>query len=111
MELVRNLPGDPILRDDQLFLSAMEAPKLAFQLQNPGLSKLAAIYARSLAKNHPFADGNKRVAFAAAEMFLRENKVRLKHTEAEAFTLTKALAEGAISVDDYSAWLESNILV
>lgn len=38
----------------------------------------AAALMESLAINHPFVDGNKRIAFAAADVFLRINGWRLQ---------------------------------
>lgn len=38
----------------------------------------AAALMESLAVNHPFVDGNKRIAFAAADAFLRINGWRLR---------------------------------
>ena len=38
----------------------------------------AAALLESLAINHPFVDGNKRIAFAAADVFLRINGWRLQ---------------------------------
>ena len=38
----------------------------------------AAALIESLAINHPFVDGNKRIAFAAADVFLRINGWRLQ---------------------------------
>ena len=37
----------------------------------------AAALMESLANNHPFVDGNKRVAFAAIDIFLRMNGYRI----------------------------------
>jgi len=43
----------------------------------PSLARLAAAYAFGIARNHPFVDGNKRVAFAVMDVFLRINGYRL----------------------------------
>ena len=40
----------------------------------------AAALLESLAINHPFVDGNKRIAFAAADVFLRINGWRLQRS-------------------------------
>src|SRR5262245_28539705 len=80
--------GAPGLRDEGLFESALARPKNLFVYENAGdIARLAASYAFGLAKNHPFADGNKRVAFIAAAIFLRLNGVRLKADQVDA-TLT-----------------------
>lgn len=41
------------------------------------IHRLAAAYAEVLARNHPFEQGNKRAAFAAAAFFLAKNGVQL----------------------------------
>lgn len=43
----------------------------------PDLAALAAASAYGLARNRPFADGNKRIAFIACRLFLELNGKRL----------------------------------
>ena len=42
------------------------------------IAEEAAALLESLLMNHPFVDGNKRVAFAACDVFLRTNGYKLK---------------------------------
>ena len=67
------------LRDEGLLDSALARPQniLAYY-PAPAIAELAAAYAFGLAKNHAFVDGNKRIAFAAADVFLRINGWRLQ---------------------------------
>jgi death-on-curing protein len=69
---------------------------------------LAAGYAFGLAKNHPFVDGNKRIALATAVMFLELNGYRLEASEADAVIRTLALAAGEMSEIEYAQWLKTN---
>jgi death-on-curing protein len=55
------------LRDRGLLESAVMAPRGGYY---GSLAELAAVYLHGLAKNHPFVDGNKRAALAAAGAFL-----------------------------------------
>lgn len=67
--------GLPGLRDKGLLESAVAAPKASFGGQ-PLISDpidVAAAYLFYLCRNHPFADGNKRTALAAALVFLEAN--------------------------------------
>jgi len=67
--------GLPGLRDKGLLESAVAAPKASFGGQ-PLISdpvEVAAAYLFYLCRNHPFADGNKRTALAAALVFLEAN--------------------------------------
>ena len=66
----------------------------------------AAALLESLAINHPFVDGNKRIAFAATDVFLRINGWCLKrqpmviHTE-----MLKMLEAGTFDIDHLAPWL------
>ena len=66
----------------------------------------AAALLESLAINHPFVDGNKRVAFAATDVFLRINGWCLKrqpmviHTE-----MLKMLEAGTFDIAHLEPWL------
>lgn len=57
---------------------------------------MAAAYHYYLCANHPFIDGNKRVAVAVAEVFLRANGLQLVATDDEIVELTLGVANGAI---------------
>lgn len=67
--------GLPGLRDVGLLESAVAAPQASFGGQ-PLIDdpiEVAAAYLFYLCRNHPFADGNKRTALAAALVFLDAN--------------------------------------
>jgi len=65
------------VRDEGLLSSAIAAPQATFGGQSPyaDLVEIAAAYLFYLCRNHAFHDGNKRVAMAAAIVFLRLNAV------------------------------------
>lgn len=68
--------------------------------------ELAAGYADALARGHAFTDGNKRIAFTAALVFLALNSVEVPHLgQARATERTLALAAGAIGRAEYAQWL------
>jgi death-on-curing protein len=62
-----------------------------------------------LCKNHPFVDGNKRVALAAAIAFLLLNGHELNTSQAEAETLTLGVADSSYSKDDAIAFFRKNV--
>ncbi len=67
---------------------------------------LAAAYADELVTGHVFTDGNKRIGFTAALVFLRLNGIDLPvKVQAVATERTLALAVGAITRTDFAAWL------
>ena len=74
----------------------------------PTLFDLAAAYAFGLVRDHPFLDGNKRIAFTAAILFLEMNGRRFSASEAEATLKTLALAARELDEADYAAWLREH---
>ena len=74
-EAVKNFGGLHGIRDEALLASAVFAPQSSFGGRSPyvDLIDIAAAYLFYLCRNHPFLDGNKRTAMAAAIVFLRLN--------------------------------------
>jgi death-on-curing protein len=98
--------GLPGIRDEGLLESALARPaNITHYSADSSLYQLAAAYAYGIASNHPFADGNKRVAFYAAAGFLRINGLRLDAQEAEAAAVFIDLAAGEVSEEDLAGWL------
>jgi death-on-curing protein len=62
----------------------------------------------SLVLNHPFIDGNKRVALVATGLFLERNGYTLEATQDEVYTFTMGVAEGAIDRVAIAAWLRKH---
>ncbi|MBM3556010.1 MAG: type II toxin-antitoxin system death-on-curing family toxin [Alphaproteobacteria bacterium] len=97
------------VRDEGLFDSALARPKNLLAYGNPSVAELAAAYAAGLVKNHPFIDGNKRIGFLAAYVFLRRNGYRLVAPEAEVVETILALAAGRIDEAALAAWIAARI--
>lgn len=95
------------LRDEGLFESALSRPENLAAYGTPDVFDCAAAYAFGLAKNHPFVDGNKRVAFLATGMFLRINGHRLTVSQADAVEAVLSLAAGDLSESDFATWLRA----
>jgi death on curing protein len=98
------------LRDEGLFESALARPQniLAYEgVTEP--ARLAAAYAFGLAKNHAFVDGNKRIAFIAAALFLRLNGYRLVADQAEATLVMLSVASGAFSESELADWIRKHV--
>jgi len=107
-ELLNRFGGLAGIRDEGLLDSAINKPKNLFAYGQPTVFELAASYATGLVKNHPFLDGNKRIRFMAAYVFLGANGWSLEATEEEAVLETLALAAGELAEADYAAWLARN---
>jgi death-on-curing protein len=100
--------GSAGLRDEGLLDSALGKPLNQLAYGSPSVFDLAASYACGLAKNHPFIDGNKRVAFVVAITFLELNGFQFFASEADAALRTLALAAGEMTETSYATWLETN---
>jgi death-on-curing protein len=100
--------GAPGLRDEGLFESALARPRNLAHYGQPDCADLAASYGIGLAKNHPFVDGNKRVAFLAVGLFLALNGWRLVATQAEATLTMLAVAAGEIDEAALAHWIRAH---
>jgi death on curing protein len=98
------------LRDPGLLDSALDRPKNRYQYESDSdLADLAASYGFGLARNHPFIDGNKRVAFQAMYVFLGLNGFRVEADEPEVVRLILSLASGDLPEPELAAWLRQHI--
>lgn len=97
------------LRDAGILEAALARPvnKWAYGEDDP--SALAAAYAFGLARNHPFADGNKRTAWVLARLFLALNSHELKFEPAEAIAAMLALAAGDLSEEELADWFRQRL--
>jgi death-on-curing protein len=106
--LIAEFGGAAGVRDEGLLDSALSRPQNLFAYERPSIFDLAASLAFGLIKNHPFLDGNKRVAFTAAVTFLHLNARHVQATEVDAVVRTLALATGDMTEAEYSGWLKVN---
>ncbi len=106
-ELIAEHGGVEGLRDPGLLSSALARPKNRRAYgKSPSIFDLAAVYGVAMVRNHPFIDGNKRVALMVVYAFLEMNGHRLEAPEAEAAGIMLALAAGKVDERGLSAWLE-----
>ena len=106
---VREHGGSPGVRDKGLLESALDQPRNRLGYESDwDLTTLAAAYGFGIAKNHPFVDGNKRIAFQAMYVFLGINGVTIVADEEEVVRLVLALASGELSESELGAWLRDN---
>lgn len=74
----------------------------------PTVPRLAAAYGFALARGHCFPDGNKRVALAIIDVFLRLNGLELVADEPEAVDTILALAAGNLTEDELANWITAH---
>ena len=105
--------GSSGVRDDHLLESALARPQQLYAYGDPlpDLADLAATLAYGLARNHPFVDGNKRTAYVVCRTFLVLNDVDLTASAEEKYLTIIALAEGKLTVEEFTGWLRSRIQV
>lgn len=105
-DMLLNHGGVPGLRDEDLLESALARPRQRFTYDaTTDLAALAAAYGFGLARNHPYSDGNKRVAFVTMGMFLGLNGLEFTASEAEVVTTLAALASGTVDEDTLADWI------
>lgn len=109
--LVADFGGLSGVRDRGLLESAMARPRQLHAYGSPGLVELAAAYAAGVVQSHPFVDGNKRVGFMLAYIFLVRNGCRFTASEAAATRAVLDLASGALSEQAFARWLADNVTV
>ena len=97
------------VRDHALLDSALARPqqKAAYE-SDADIFELAAAYSYGLARNHPFADGNKRIALTIAAVFLELNGFTLNAPEAEAVIVYQQLAAGGLEEAALADWLRDS---
>ena len=100
------------VRDFSMLESAMARPfNLIAYRRDPDIADLAASYAFGIARNHPFADGNKRTAVVVSETFLVLNgHMHSECSDVEMVTTFLALASGELTVENLAAWFRRNIV-
>ena len=108
--LIERYGGLPGVRDDGALESAIARPKNLFAYgQASTVAELGAALAWALLRNHPFADGNKRAAFAALTMFLELNGQRLTCSEVEETATVLRAAASEIAEEEWTAWVGRSI--
>lgn len=97
------------VRDPGALESAMARPKNLAAYGEPDAAALAAGYAYGLARNHAFADGNKRTAWVIARLFLADNGYSLRFEPADAVRTMEAVAAGELAEEQFAAWLRQRM--
>jgi len=99
--------GSGGLRDRGGLEAAVARPRMTFGGEDlyPDVAAKAAALLHSLVMNHPFVDGNKRVAAMAAELFLAANATQLTASDDELTAMTLTAAQGRLDAEAIAIWL------
>ncbi|MEO1496585.1 MAG: type II toxin-antitoxin system death-on-curing family toxin [Planctomycetota bacterium] len=103
--------GQEGLRDAGLLDSALMRPRQLWHYSQPkpDAAALAAAYAFGLARNHPFMDGNKRIAAVVCEAFLNSLGFDLTAGDDDFYTAMFALAAGELPEEAFADWLRERL--
>ena len=74
----------------------------------PTIIEKAAITAFSLCKNHPFIDGNKRIAVLTMLAMLRLNQVEISYTQQELIDFGLSIADNTLNYEGIVSWIKSH---
>ena len=107
---IRRFGGSLGIRDHHLLESAIAQPRMTVGSKpaHKTIFEKAAAYGFHLCKNHPFIDGNKRVAFVCMYIFLQRNGWVIKVSEEKAYQMMIELAEGKYTKYKLTSWLKDN---
>jgi death-on-curing protein len=97
------------VRDQGAIESALARPRNLAAYGEPDAADLAAAYAFGIARNHGFLDGNKRVAWVAARVFLADNDFRLMFDQADGYRMMISVAEGTVDEASVAMWFRDRI--
>ncbi len=99
------------LRDENALESALARArnKWAYEAVQD-IGTLAAAYGYGLATNHPYQDGNKRIAFLITVVFLGLNGWDFEAPEEEVVTVMLAVAGNRCSEAELADWIRSRIV-
>lgn len=108
--LIVTTGGSHGMRDLGALQAAVARPLATFdgvELYPDLMAKVAALF-ESLIRNHPFVDGNKRTAVAAAALMLRRNGYRLEADQDDLYDFTMRMATGAAGPGEARQWLAAH---
>jgi death on curing protein len=105
--LIERYGGAPGIRDVGALESALHRPQTGYY---ETLIHEAAALCESLVQNHPFVDGNKRVAFAVVDVFLRINGYTITASSTAIYGhVMKLLRESTFDMDHLVPWLQGMV--
>lgn len=109
LRIAEGVLPDVSIRELGLVESAVARPQTTVfgDLAYPTIHLQAAALLHSLARNHPLVDGNKRLAWSSARVFLLMNDVDLAYDIDAAEKMVLAVARGECEVEEIAQSVES----
>jgi death on curing protein len=110
--LIEEFGGSKGIRDSKLLDSAINRPFQTFDkkdLYPSPVEKSAAIF-ESIIINHPFIDGNKRIAFVLMRLILLQYDLDIKANQDEKYDFVIKAAKGELDIELIKDWLFNRII-
>ena len=103
--------GVPHVRDLGLLESARVRPQIEiFGTESyPTMAQKAAALLESIVRNHPLLDGNKRLGWTSATVFLAMNGHQVEVDDDVAVDFVTNIAAGQVSFEEMVSWFEARI--
>lgn len=106
--LIVRFGGKSGVRDLGLLESALYRPKTGYYKE---VIEMSSALFESLIMNHPFVDGNKRVAFFGTDVFLRLNGYKFSVKPIETYNyLIGLLSSGSCTYENLLPWIRKSVV-
>jgi len=105
--LIEQFGGSKGIRNQEGLEAAIARPFMtfdSFELYPEPIDKAAAIF-ESLIINHPFIDGNKRIAYLMLRLFLLESGKDIIASQDQKYSMTIAASKGELKINDIRDWI------
>ena len=111
-QLISATGGSDGIKDENMLESAINAPFQTFAGEDffPTIYQKAARLGFGLVSNHPFIDGNKRIAAHAMLIFLDLNGIEMQYTNDELSETFLAIADNRAKYDDLLSWIIEHVI-
>lgn len=109
--LIKKYGGLPGIHDKKLLESAIAQPQITIfgKYACKNIFEMAAAYCYHITKNHPFLDGNKRIALLTSLTFLEKNNVGIK-SDANFYTFMLDVASSKISKEEIAEFFKEHTI-
>ena len=110
--LIDKFGGSKGIRDKGSLLAALARPYASFDQHDlyPSATEKAAAVFESIIINHPFIDGNKRIAYLLLRLTMLESGYDISATQDEKYDMTIAASKGDIRIEEIKSWISDKLI-
>ncbi|MHB8586879.1 MAG: type II toxin-antitoxin system death-on-curing family toxin [Thermoplasmatota archaeon] len=106
--IIATTGGEPGILNAGAIDSALERARWG-PFKDGDFAERMAFLIRGIVQDHPFADGNKRAAYAAFDVSIAHRSATLTASDEETTAFFMALAQGDLEFDEIVAWIRSHL--